>query len=86
MVGAGASGMGIQGTFFDLSYSFTATPAEDSLPIGIQLFANNTSASFEQGNFDNVRLSIVEVPEPSSLALIALAGGACLLGRRRYRR
>jgi len=46
--------------------TFTGTDANEGDQITIQLNASET-----QGNFDNVRLSSVPVPEPSSMLLLA---------------
>jgi hypothetical protein len=74
------------GTFVDLP-TFTFIDTADTGAIGIEILAeNNGTASFEQANFDNVRLD--ETPEPSTYAEIL--GGCVLLGlvawnRRRFR-
>jgi hypothetical protein len=82
--GTGASGAGVADTFYDLSYSFTATAAEAGLPIGISLAAsNNRTSGFSQANFDNVRLTLV--PEPSSLTILAIAAIGLPCFRRRKR-
>lgn len=47
-------------------------------------FSTGTNVLESQVNFDNVRVNAAAVPEPTSIALLALAAGAmCLLGRRK---
>ena len=81
-VGTGASAPGVADTFFDVSYSFTATALEDGLPIGIRFDASNTGGGFRQANFDNVRLATTAVPEPATFSLLALGTGFIAARRR----
>ena len=82
-VGVSAAAAGIADNFFDLTYSFTATDAQNGMAIGIALSATNTGPRFEQANFDNVRLSDSSVPEPATLLLLSLGlAGMGALRRR----
>lgn len=82
-VGTSATAAGIADTFFDLTYTFTASDAQNGMDIGIALSANNTGTAFEQANFDNVRLSTTSVPEPSTILLSASIGMLAFFKQRR---
>lgn len=67
------------GTFQDLTITFTTgSTVSGDLTISLKqtTTANNTA-------FDNVRLTAVAVPEPSTFALLPLLGGAFFFRRRR---
>jgi hypothetical protein len=67
------------GTFTDLTLDFDNL--SDTGTIGIAIIGADNSGSFQQANFDNVRLT---VPEPSTYAEIL--GGCALLGLFGYNR
>lgn len=58
--------------------SFTATATEAGQTLGIALTTTGT-----QTEWDNVRLTITPVPEPSSAALLGLGGLALIMRRRK---
>jgi hypothetical protein len=72
------------GTFTNFSVALNA--AESDLHAGdsftIQLEEDSTSSDFQQGNFDNVRLSASSVPEPGTWALMGI-GALVLTGSLR---
>ncbi|MFD2160644.1 PEP-CTERM sorting domain-containing protein [Rubritalea tangerina] len=66
---------------FTLNYTAQATDAGDTLQVVYRgLNVNSTARDF---SIDNVGLSVVAVPEPTTTALLGL-GGVALLMRRRY--
>ncbi|MDG1357598.1 MAG: PEP-CTERM sorting domain-containing protein, partial [Akkermansiaceae bacterium] len=67
------------GTFTDVSFSYTAQAGDSGL-LGIELQEIN-GGSGKAVDFDNVRLSFV--PEPSSTALLGLGGLAFIFRRKR---
>jgi hypothetical protein len=73
------------GTFADYNISFTTGAADSS--IGQSLFVllgSDVAAGNNPIDYDNVRLVVTPVPEPSSMALAALGSlGLCLFRRRR---
>jgi len=54
------------GNWSTYTATFTGTDANEGEPILIRLIAGGI-----QGNFDNVRLTEVPIPEPSSMLLLA---------------
>ena len=70
------------GTFTDVSFSYTAQAGDSGL-LGIELIEIN-GGSGKAVDFDNVRLSFTSfVPEPSSTALLGLGCLAIALRRKR---
>ena len=63
----------------DQSVSFTATAAEAGQLLGVSF---GTTAG-TQNEWDNVRLTAVAVPEPTTTALLGLGGLALILRRRK---
>jgi hypothetical protein len=68
-----------QGTFQDLSVTYTATQADAGKAIGFDLGLTNIDGTQEEGLFDNVTLTQDAVPEPSSLAFLMVSGVIGLL-------
>ena len=67
------------GTFTDVSLSYTVVDGDPLGPLGIRVGTNGAAAG-RSTDFDNIRLTAV--PEPGSLALVSL-GGLALFRRRR---
>lgn len=76
-----SQGTATAGNFTDLVTNFVTT-TETGL-IGIRITGTNTSGGFRQANFDNVRLDIAAVPEPSTLGLLGLTTVGIAAVRRR---
>lgn len=81
-----------EGEFADTNVSFTS--GADSLPFGANLEIRLVNLNVVdplfldadlEVDFDNVRLTAVSIPEPSSLAMVAIFTTAMLGGRRRHR-
>jgi hypothetical protein len=95
LAGSGTTATGNGYTdFYDFSVTLSAaTIAADNLtgPLGIQLASQEvdtaTSSDASQTYFSDVRLTATDVPEPSTFALVGLAGGlGVLFLRGRMRR
>lgn len=59
LLGPSASGTAPEGSFVDLSVTYTATSEDDNRVIGIQLKAENNTDKFCPSSFDNVRLRAI---------------------------
>jgi hypothetical protein len=85
----GAQGGIADGSLQDFSFTYTTPsdfvaipgPNNDGGAMRLQIQIMNTQAG-QQSSFDNVRMSVEEVPEPATLGLVAI-GAMGLLGRRR---
>jgi hypothetical protein len=80
------TGHATAGTFTDIAVTYTATGTDAGKAIGINLLAENTGSGFEQGAFDNVRLSFDSAasatPEPGSASLLGIGAALVAFGRR----
>jgi hypothetical protein len=74
-----APGGYLRGTFYDLTYTYTATTADDGKAMGIQILG---SGNWTHATIDNVRLD-ASVPEPMSAGVIFAGLGFGALRRRR---
>lgn len=72
----------VQG-YYTANNFYTATGSEGTLYLGLSLNAVNPTMTFSRT--DLVNLSVVPVPEPSSLGLMSLMGLGLLLWKRSYR-
>lgn len=79
---------GVIGSYTDAK-AWGADSLAGIVPLGarfatVQIFAVKTAGGTAiDGYMDNITFTIDAVPEPSSVALLALGGGLALLGRRR---
>lgn len=73
------------GTFVDVSFNHTVEAADllRNGNIGILIAATGSGSNTTQSFFDNVRLDVVPIPEPASLAMGLVGFGALALRRRR---
>jgi uncharacterized repeat protein (TIGR03803 family) len=80
-------GINADGTGYDPFYSFTGAPNDGNAPNDLTEFGGLLYGTTVQGGTanDGVNFAIAE-PEPSSLALLAAAGAAATILRRRLRR
>ncbi len=72
------------GTFGPDQSIVYSTPASGGPTGAIRLALRQVGEG--RSHWDNVRLDYTAVPEPSTLALLALGGGSLMMGRRRRRR
>lgn len=71
-----------QGAFTDFTVPYTVLSTESaSDQLSVRFNWTNATTAFAQASFDNVRLTVDAVPEPTSLGVIALSG--LLLAKRR---
>jgi hypothetical protein len=71
------------GTFRDYTFNYTSTAADAGKSLKIY-FGQTPVGSSSVVHFDNVRLSVVATPEPSTYAMMALGLVAlCVLGAKR---
>jgi len=70
----------IAGGWANAFVSYTATAANVGQTLGIQIGGMD-----DRGQFDNARLDVLPIPEPSTLGLLGLAGAVTLLMIRRRR-
>lgn len=73
---------GFSSTMADYTISYTVEAADPLIGQGLRIMLTK-EAGGNQVNFDNVRLSVVPIPEPSTS--IVLISGIALLGLRRRR-
>ncbi len=74
---------GVSGSSFNDIFGGFGTGPDDMIPTGFQFFLNKSGTAPLAIYIDNIR---TEVPEPTSLAMLAVAGVTLLAGARRYRK
>jgi hypothetical protein len=82
LTSATANGLFADQRFTDYSFNYTASAADAGKTL--KIFLGQTTTGFNLVGFDNVRLSAVATPEPSTYAMMALGLVAlCVLGAKR---